>query len=111
VTKLNETEKKPKYKATVIVPVRATISVPIEIEHDDETLIESVYGEMHGALLVDVQEHNEVLEKVVAKVIINTEIKDAIERLAESLTKHKRKYPEAKTYYTWYAGVQEEQEI
>lgn len=110
MTRLNETAKE-KHNITVLVPVRATIAVPIEVEHDDDTLLESAYGELHGDQLVDVQGHADVLEKVVAKAVGSNEIKAAIERLAEALAKHKLQYPDAKTYYTWYAGIEDEQEI
>ena len=96
---------------TVLVPVRATIAVPIEIEHDDDELLGSAYGEMHGDVLVDVKEHAAVLESVVAKAIHEPSIQHAIEQLADALAKYKRRYPDTKTYYTWYAGIEDEQEI
>lgn len=97
-------------KINVAIPVRATITVPVEIEITGDVSAHA-YGEYNGDTLVDAEEHPEWLEAAVEAANRSGAVETALVELMKALMHAKMAENGTKAFYTPFAGVIDEREL
>jgi hypothetical protein len=109
MTDSSASKKIPK-KHRVLIPVRATIAVPVDVELDGDISAHE-YGEYNGDTLVDATDNPEWVEAALKAANKTEMVESALVELMNALMGFKNRNPGSKTYYTPFAGAIDEQEL
>ena len=97
-------------KHKVMIPVRATISVPVEVDYTGD-VSSDIYGEYNGDVCVDVENNPELLESALKACTDSADVEDALVVVMRAMLDYKVHHPNSKVFYTRFAGFVDEREL